>query len=296
MSAQPEIDTTSAPVRYLEAKRQQGRDRRRRRSVEWQAELERRLADGERCQVDDDHLGHPYPEPLRRHYDTMLVRVHDDIERGATVHRRVPWLVRQIPWAVTLLDGLILYNFCAVIFDVPPHPPHPFLTTERLMAIGLAVLGSAITYTWLSLTGTRLRGCRTPLGELDRSIMGRTTRTMTGVSGVVTAALAVLMYLRVTGEADSASLAGYLSNSATALMGLVFAVLSSAANVGVIAVHALDGSADADELRHSGRLLRRSEQRRERERRRAWRRGKKGMIAVNRPQPDTVPVSGGDVK
>ena len=268
-------NTTSAPVRYLEAKRQQARDRRRRRTAAWQAELDRRLADGERRQVKDDHLGHPFPAPLRRHYDEMHARVHADIERGATVHRRVPWLVRQIPWAVTLLDGLILYTFCAAIFDVPPHPPHPLLTTERVVATGLALLGSGITYTWLSLTGTRLRGCRTALGEIDWSVMGRTTRAMLGVSAVVTAALAVLMYVRVTGEALSATQVGYLSGAGTQVLGLVFALLSAAANLGVIAVHALDGSADADELRHSGRLLRRSEHQRERERRRAWRRGGK---------------------
>lgn len=265
-----QVTTVDAPeVTYLDARRRAERDRSAARTESWGTELGRRLADGDARRVADPHLGHPLPVQLRDHHEVLRDRVHAEIRRGATVHRRLPVAVRQIPWVVALLDAAVLFTFCAAIFNVALD--HPF-TLQGAVAAMLALLGSGIAYAWFALTGHRLRCYRTELGEVAWRLTGRLTRVMLGVAGAVVLALAVLMAVRVVGDAGAAADAGYLPRAAVTLLGVVFAVVSAAANLSVIAVHALDGSEPARELRHAGRLLRRYELARERARRRAWRR------------------------
>jgi len=197
-------------------------------------------------------LGHPTIEQACAVHEELREVVHGDIAQGATVHRRVPRLIRGLPWAVAGLDGLIIYLFSADLFNVPPRD----LSANGLAAISLAVLGSAIAYAWLSLTGTRLRDFRTRLGAIAWRLTDAFTRFLVAIAVLIAAAMTVLMYQRVLDKATFAS-GTYLPEDQIGTLALVFAVLSLCANLTVVAAHALDGSAMAAELRQVGRALRR---------------------------------------
>lgn len=203
----------------------------------------------------------------------LIEQMHLEIAAGATAHERVPRLVRYLPWTVALLDGLILYTFCADIFDAQTGE----LSRDGLAAMALAVLGSGITYAWLSMTGTRLRDYRAILGEICWRQTGLLTRTLVGIAAVISATLSVLMYERVSEQAQQAS-GLYVSPAQVPVLGLVFAILSLCANLTVVVVHALDGSSLAAHTRHAGLAIRRSERRLDRVRRIAWRRALRAEV------------------
>jgi len=231
-----------------------------------EAKASHRLERTVRGRLASPHLGYPTPMQLSCLHEALTGKVHREIVQGATVHERLPRPVRAIPPAVALLDFVVLFSFCGAIFNLPP--AHPW-TPKTPIAVMLAVLGSGVAYTWLSVTGRALRGYRTPMGEIGWASTGRTTRLLLVVSLAVTVALSVLMYTRVAAEA---TVSHQVSATAAQLLGLVFGVLSAAANLAVIAVHALDGSDDAAHVRRTGRLLRRWERKN----------AKAGMIATRR--------------
>jgi hypothetical protein len=165
----------------------------------------------------------------------------------------LPWLTRQIPGLVALIDGAVLFTFCAVIFNVDlAHPQRE--PARTLAAIMLAVLASGVAYTWLALNGRRLKTFRSTLGEVCWHLVGATTWILVGLSLVLVGALSILMFdrvataLRDTGDPALAA--------AAVTLGTVFAVINAIANLCVIAVHAHDGSDAGDELRDLGRALR----------------------------------------
>jgi hypothetical protein len=211
----------------------------------------------ERRRLRDGRFGHPDPQAVRVRYALLERHILAEISEGATRHRRLPWLIRQIPRLVAVIDFAVLFTFCAVIFNVALAA---VLSTPfgSLAALLLAVLASGVAYTWLAVTGEALKTFRGELGEILWASVGLTTWLMCAVSLVLITALSVLMYSRVVSEVISAG--DDQISSATALpLGVVFAVISAVANLAVVAVHALDGSVVADEHRHAGRLLRRHE-------------------------------------
>jgi hypothetical protein len=217
------------------------------------AKAAHRLERSLQARLASSHLGYPTPAQLVRLHGAFTEKIHREMAQGATVHQQLPRLLRGIPAVVALLDFVVLYSFCANIFNVPlAHP----LTPKAPIAVMLALLASGVAYAWLSMTGRALRGYRTLMGEIDWASTGHTTRAMLTVSIVVTAALAVLMFTRVAAEAATS---GNVDTTLALVLGVVFAVLAGAANLAVIAVHALDGSEDAVQLRRTGRLLRRWE-------------------------------------
>jgi hypothetical protein len=208
----------------------------------------------------DRTLGHPRPDVVTARHDRLSAAVTEEVAAGANVHRRLPFAARAIPPVVAVMDSVVLFSLCADVFDVQDTDP---LSVAALASVMLALLGSGVAYVWLTLTGLRVRSYRTGIGEVEWRAIGATTRCMLAVSLIVTAVLAALMFLRVSsflrvsGEvADS-----WLGTDRAALIGALFAVLSAVANLTVVAVHALDGSEVAAELRHTGRLLSRRERR-----------------------------------
>jgi len=206
----------------------------------------------------DAHFGHPMVEDLTSLHAGLSQAIGADIMNGATVHRRLPWGVRQVPWVVALLDGVVLLSFCSDIFNARLLDPAS-TPIESLVSLLLAILGSGIAYTWLAVTGLRLRVFRTALGEIAWAAVGALTWVMISLGGVLVTTLALLMYTRVTTEVLTA--VQDVSGSGAQLLGLVFGVLSAIANLTVVAVHALDGSPVAADHRHAGRVLRRHERR-----------------------------------
>lgn len=207
--------------------------------------------------VRDAHFGHPTRAELQDLHAELGAAVRADILAGAPVHRRLPMPIRQVPWVVAVLDWIVLLTFSADVFNLvlTDGMQHPL---RAVAAVMLALLGSGIGYTWLAMTGIRLRAYRTELGEIAWRATGVTTWVMISVAAVLIGALTALMYLRVATEIVS-----HTSASVAALAGVLatlFAVLSAVANMSVVAVHALDGSCAMAELERAGRLLHRYEQ------------------------------------
>ncbi len=200
--------------------------------------------------VHDEHLAHPAFAVVQQFHERVHAAVLGQLERGATVHRRLPRTVRGIPPVVAVADGIVLLAFCADVFNVDWARPN---WIRVLAAIMLALLGSGVSYAWLALTGLRMRTYRGELGEVIWAATGALTRAMLAISVVVAVALAVLMFARVGPEVAQAG----KPTDVAMLVGIVFAVLSFVANLTVVAVHALDASPIAQELRHAGRVLRR---------------------------------------
>jgi hypothetical protein len=220
----------------------------RRESADHRAgtEVERRLR--------DRTLGYPRPETVTARHERLSAVLTEEIAAGATVHRRLPRAARLLPPVIALMDGVVLFSFCADVFNVDS--AHP-VGVPALAAVMLALLGSGVAYVWLGITGLRIRSYRSGLGEVAWAAMRSLTRILLAIALILTVALAVLMYVRVTAEvADSG-----LATSTAVVVGTVFALLSAVANLAVVAVHALDGSDLAAELRHTGRLLSRRERR-----------------------------------
>lgn len=218
------------------------------RRVKLQHALERRFWDA--------RLGYPDVHAARARYGHLHRVIDADVEAGATRHGRLSWLVRQIPRLVAVIDCVVLYTFCGFIFNVPLDDPlqDPL---PALAAALLSVLASGVSYTWLSVTGDRLKTYRGELGEVLWRLVGATTWFMVAASVVLVTVLAMLMYARVSGEVRNA--ADVAMTGTARPLGVIFAVISAIANLSVVAVHALDGSPQADEQRHVGRLLRRHE-------------------------------------
>jgi hypothetical protein len=207
--------------------------------------------------VRDRHFGHPTVGELAELHARLGAAVREQVLKGAPVHRRLPRSVRQVPWVVALLDFVVLLSFCGDVFNVSLL--HPGSAPQAAAAaIMLAMLGSGVGYTWLAMTGMRIKAFRTELGEIAWRAVGALTWSMLAVSAVLVAALATLMDQRVTTEVLT-QIDGS-STSAAGMLGVLFAVLSVVANLAVIAVHALDGSWVMAELERAGRLLHRYEQ------------------------------------
>lgn len=224
------------------------------RADQRRARADRRAGEEVDRRLPDRTLGFPRPDVVTARHDRLSAVVAEEVAAGASVHRRLPFAARAVPPVVAVMDGVVLFSFCADVFNVDVAAP---FSVAALASVMLALLGSGVAYVWLSLTGLRVRSYRSGLGEVEWRAMRATTWCLLAVSLAVTAALSALMYLRVSSEvADS-----WLGTDRAALIGALFALLSAVANVTVLAVHALDGSDVAAELRHTGRLLSRRETR-----------------------------------
>ncbi|MBL8931483.1 MAG: hypothetical protein JNL54_15290 [Kineosporiaceae bacterium] len=201
--------------------------------------------------IRDAHFGYPTIAELTQFHVELGAAVREQILRGAPVHRRLPLPMRHVPWVVALLDVVVLLSFTADVFNVATGAllEAPLRSTAALM---LALLGGGVGYTWLAMTGLRLRSFRTELGEISWRTVGSLTWIMLAVSGVLVAALALLMDLRVVNEIRAMGMDGAVT---AATLGAIFAVLSAIANLAVIAVHALDGSWAMAELERAGARL-----------------------------------------
>ncbi len=212
------------------------------------------------------HLGHTDVEMLIARHQETGVQLHAERRAGATHHERLPWPLRLVPPVVALLDLVVLHRFCADLFNVRPSDLGP----DGLAAIALAVLGSGVAFTWLAMTGIRLRAFRRDLGQIAVRVMDPFTHALVGVGVVLAATMGVLMFERVSDRALSA--AAYLSGGQAMVLALAFAILSFCGNLAVIAIHALDGSQLAAEHRALGHSLDRRARAIERHRRIASRR------------------------
>jgi len=232
-------------------------------------------------------LGSPDPDGVaRRHAELERAIAHDEAG-GVARHQRLDWPKRQVPKLVAVIDVVVLYTFCAVVLDVPVDDPLS-QPVSALAAAFLAVLASGASYVWLALTGARLRTFRDDLGEVRWRLVGATAWLMVVVALVLVGALGLLMYERVL--TDVLDLADQGQGDVAVPLAAAFGVLSGVANLAVVAVHALDGSLEADLRREMGALLR--------ERQREIHLEQRQAIALledsgGTPESDVPPIVGG---
>lgn len=176
---------------------------------------------------------------------------------GARLHQRLPRLLRWAPPGIAAIDLVVLLYFTGVVFDVNPQAP---LSLPGLVALAFALLATAVSYAWLTLAGNRLNGYRDRRGEIVWRAVGAATGALLIGVDILVAALAGLMYTRVYAEvvgalpATASPAAESTAHRTGVVMGVVFAVFSTIANLSVVAVHALDGSPAthrSDQLGHA---------------------------------------------
>jgi hypothetical protein len=163
--------------------------------------------------------------------------IDQDIGGGSRKHRRLPPWLRLIPRYVLCFDlGLLLYFF-AGITNVDWASP---LSLALAFAFGLAAMVTLLSYGSLSFTGQRLRSHKNHAGTIHRDELDGITGAAFVIAIVVIAVLATLMFLRIRTEVFDAL--GGQAQVTAGVIAVAVAVVSSAANFLVIAVHALDGS------------------------------------------------------
>lgn len=164
-----------------------------------------------------------------------------EIDREAAAnsrkHRRLPRWIRSIPRYVLCFDfGMLLYFF-AGITNVDWGSP---LSLALAFAVVLAAMVTLLSYGFLSFTGHRLRSHKNHAGTIHREEVDGATRAAFIISIVVIAVLAVLMFTRIRTEVLYAL--GVQAQPTALVIAIAVGVVNAAANVLVVAIHALDGS------------------------------------------------------
>jgi hypothetical protein len=170
-------------------------------------------------------------------------RIENDTKQGSRKHLRVPGWLRHVPRLVLLFDFFLLLYFFAGITDVNWQSP---LSANLAFAILLAAMVTVLSYGFLSFTGHRMRTHKdhsgaVPIGELDFL-----SKTAVAAALLVIAILATLMFTRMRTEVIYAL--GPASGSAALVIALTLAVVSVAANLLVVGIHAHDGSDQVERL------------------------------------------------
>lgn len=198
--------------------------------------------------VDGDIVEHPYGgvETVSKTVaDQEKVRgcVSDDYDRGSYRHRRLPAILRRVPLVVFATDGLLMLYFFSGITNVDWGNP---FSAALVFAALLAAMITSIGFAFFRFTGDQLQQYKDDTGTIPLRGLDTATNVWMGLSGGAMVTLAALMFLRMRAEVITAL--GPQAGFTAIIVGLTLAVVGVLANTLVIAVHALDGSAETDQL------------------------------------------------
>ena len=195
--------------------------------------------------------------------ETLRERISADIQAGSRRHRRLPAMLRRVPLIVFVADALLLLYFFSGVTNVDWSSP---LSAALAFAAMLAAMVTGISFAFFRLTGDQLQQYKNDAGTIPLRGLDEATTALACVALAAIAVLAALMYFRMHAEVIDAL--GRGSGATAIIIGLTLATVSVLANTLVIAVHALDGSAESDRLEALGgavhRPLRDERQRHER--------------------------------
>lgn len=176
-------------------------------------------------------------EDVLLHEAAQRAEIDRETAARSRKHHRLPRWVRSIPKYVLGFDfGLLLYFF-AGITNVNWASP---LSLALVFAAVLAAMVTLLSYGFLSFTGHRLRSHKNHAGTIHREDLDGITGASFIVAIVVTAVLAVLMFVRIKTEVLYAL--GAQAQTTALLIAVAVAVVNAVANLLVVAIHALDGS------------------------------------------------------
>jgi hypothetical protein len=204
---------------------------------------------------DDEIITHPdggvrTVAQTARDQDEQRELIAADIQRGSRRHRRMPAALRRVPLLVFTADGLLLLYFFSGITNVNWGNP---LSMALLFAGLLAAMVTGISFAFFRFTGDRLQQYKDDTGTIPLRGLDEATNTSMALAAGAMIVLAVMMYLRMRAEVIDAL--GHRAGFTAIIIGLTLALVSILANTLVIAVHALDGSAEADRLDALGQAV-----------------------------------------
>jgi hypothetical protein len=175
--------------------------------------------------------------------DKLREKIAADIDNGSRKHRRLPAALRHVPPLVFTADALLLLYFFSGITNVDWTRP---FSAALLFALLLAAMVTGISFAFFRFTGDRLQQYKDDTGTIPLRGLDAPTNISMGLAAVAMAILAGLMFVRMRTEVIQTL--GPHSGTTAIILGLTLAVVSVLANALVIAVHALDGSPEADRL------------------------------------------------
>ena len=182
--------------------------------------------------------------------DKQREQIAADIDRGSFRHRRLPTALRRVPLLVFGADALLLLYFFSGVTNVNWSSP---LSAALVFAVLLAAMVTGISFAFFRFTGDRLQQYKDDTGTIPLRGLDEATTVSMGLSLGAMVILAALMFIRM--RAEVIDTLGPHASSTAIIIGLALALVSILANVLVIAVHALDGSAEADRLDALGRVI-----------------------------------------
>jgi hypothetical protein len=205
---------------------------------------------------DDEIITHPdggvrTVTQTARDQDEQREVIAADIQRGSRRHRRMPAALRLVPKLVLAADGLLLLYFFSGITNVNWGDP---LSMAVVFAVLLAAMVTGISFAFFLFTGDRLQQYKDDTGTIPLRGLDEGTNACMALAAVAMIILAALMYLRMRAEVIDAL--GHRAGFTAIILGLTLALVSILANTLVIAVHALDGSTEADRLDALGDAVR----------------------------------------
>ena len=184
--------------------------------------------------------------------DQQRTVIAADIQDGSRRHRRLPKTLRRIPVLVFVADALLLLYFFSGVTNVDWSSP---LSAALVFAILLAVMVTGISFAFFRFAGDRLQQYKNDAGTVPLRGLDEFTAASAVLALAAMAVLAALMFTRMHAEVIDAL--GNGAGGTAIIIGLTLAVISILANTLVVAVHALDGSTEADRLDALGDAVRR---------------------------------------
>lgn len=182
--------------------------------------------------------------------DRLRERIVADIDDGSRRHRRLPAALRQVPKLVCVSDALLLLYFFGGITNVDWGSPVSF---DGVFAVLLAGMVTGISFAFFHFTGDRLQQYKDDTGTIPLRGLDMSTNISMGLASGAMVILAALMFVRMHTEVSQTL--GAHSGPTALILGLTLALVSVLANTLVIAVHALDGSPEADRLDELGQAV-----------------------------------------
>jgi hypothetical protein len=182
--------------------------------------------------------------------DKVRGQVNEDIDRGSYRHRRLPAALRRVPQVVFGADGALLLYFFSGITNVNWGNP---LSAALVFAVLLATMVTGISFAFFRFTGDRLQQYKDDTGSIPLRGLDMATNVSVGLSAAAEVVLAALMFLRM--RAEVITTLGPHAGFTAIIVGVTLAAAGILANTLVIAVHALDGSAETDRLDAFGKVV-----------------------------------------
>ena len=182
--------------------------------------------------------------------DKQRRQIEEDLDRGSSRHRRLPEALRRVPQLVLGADALLLLYFFSGVTNVNWASP---FSTALIFAVLLAGMVTGISFVFFRFTGDRLQQYKDDTGVVPLRGLDEVTNLSMALALAAMMILGTLMYIRMRAEVLNAL--GPDAGGTAIIISLSLALVSILANTLVIAVHALDGSAEADRLDALGRAI-----------------------------------------